>query len=147
MSTNYYMKSKIIQEIQSDLENKRNNSALDFEDDILKNIINYLNNDDHLLHIGKRSCSRKPTFHKNNYWSSVEEIISFYEKNKESVSIVDEYNEELSIEELKKNLIDWNKNNENALTPFDEEYGLNEYWLKNYYKDKDGYVFTTDNFS
>ena len=147
MSTNYYMKPKIIQEIQIDLKNKKNNSKLDFEENTLMEIMNYLDNDSHLLHIGKRSCGRKPTFHKTNYWSSVEEIIDFYEKNKESVSIVDEYDTELSIEELKENLIDWNKDNKNALTPFDEESGFNEYWLKNYYKDKDGYVFTVDNFS
>lgn len=150
MSTNYYMKFKIIKEVQANLNDKMNSSTLDFEIDVLKNItkhLSYLDNEAHWLHIGKRSCGWKPTFHKNNYWSSVEEILDFYRKNKESILIIDEYNRELSIEELKENLIDWNKDNKKALTPFDEESQFNEHWLKNYYKDNDGYIFTTDDFS
>lgn len=147
MSTNYYIKPKIIQEIQRDLENKKSNTTIDFEESVINNILNYLDSDSNWLHIGKRSGGSKPTFHKNNYWSSVEEIIDFYEKHKESVSIVDEYDTELSIEELKENLIDWNKRNNKALTPFDDSSGFNDYWRKNYYKDKDGYIFTIDNFS
>lgn len=147
MSTNYYMKPKIIDEIKTDLANKKNSNTLEFEENILNEVINGLDSDVYWLHIGKRSGGRKPTFHKTNYWSSVEEIIDYYDKNKEKVSIVDEYDTELSIEELKENLIDWNKDNKNALTPFDKESGFNDYWLKNYYKDKDGYIFTTDNFS
>ena len=147
MSTNYYMKPQIMQEIKVNLEKKNNGIMLDFEENILKNMIKYLDNENNWLHIGKCSCGWKPTFHKTNYWSSVEEIIDFYEKNKESVSIVDEYDVELSIEELKENLIDWNKDNKNALTPFDKEFSFNEDWLKSYYKDKDGYIFTTDDFS
>lgn len=147
MSTNYYIKPKIIQEIQADLKNKKSNSKLYFEENAIDKILNYLDNDSLWLHIGKRSGGRKPTFQKNNYWSSVEEIIDFYENNKESVTIVDEYDTELSIDELKENLIDWNKGNPKALTPLDKDSGINDYWRKNYYKDKDGYIFTTDNFS
>lgn len=147
MSTNYYIKPKIIQEIQADLKNKKSNSRLGFEESVIDKMLNYLDSDLHWLHIGKRSGGRKPTFQKNNYWSSVQEIIDFYEQNRESVSIVDEYDIELSIEELKENLIDWNKCNTKALTPFDKNSGIDDYWRKNYYKDKDGYIFTTDDFS
>lgn len=147
MSTNYYMKPKIMQEIKVNLEKKNNGSMLDFEEKIIKGIIHYLDDDSNWLHIGKRSYGWKPTFHKTNYWSSVDEIINFYEINKDYVYIIDEYGKKLSIKELKENLIDWNKDNKNALTPFDKEFSFNEDWLKSYYKDKDGYIFTTDDFS
>lgn len=148
MSINYYMKPKVIEIIKKDIEDKILNSKINIEHDILNQVLSYIEGDDCLLHIGKSSSGWKPTFHKNNYWSSVEEIIDFYEKNKEKVSIVDEYDKELSIEELEDNLINWNKDNKEALTPFNKEKsGFNDYWLKDYYLDKDGYVFTESNFS
>lgn len=147
MSTNYYLKPKIINKIKKDLEN-----SVDAENEvdnlIIEDLFSKLDGDTYLLHIGKRSCGNKPTFYKNIYWSSVEEIIDFYDKNKEKVSIIDEYDTELSLDELKDNLINWNKDNKNAKTPFDRDNsGFSEDWLKHYYKDKEGYIFTDYDFS
>lgn len=150
MSTNYYMKPKLIDEVLNLLKSKSLTSLVEFDlnEEVANQLILELDEKDtYWLHIGKRSGGRKPTFYQSKYWSSVEDIIDFYNKNKDKVSIVDEYGTKLTIEELKENLIYWNKDNPEALTPFDSDSGVGAYWIKNYYKDKDGYIFTTDIFS
>ena len=45
------------------------------------------------LHIGKRSCGWRFLFQSNNYWKNTDELIDFYNKNKNFMCIIDEYNE------------------------------------------------------
>ena len=45
------------------------------------------------LHIGKRSCGWRFLFQSNNYWKNTDELIDFYNKNKNFMYIIDEYNE------------------------------------------------------
>lgn len=150
MSTNYYMKPKLIDEVLDLLKARALNNLVEFDlDEVIANqlIIELDEKDTYWLHIGKRSGGRKPTFYQTKYWSSVEEILDFYNKNKDKVTIIDEYGTELTINELKENLIYWNKDNPEAITPFDEGSGVDVYWIKNYYKDKEGYIFSSDIFS
>lgn len=65
------------------------------------------------IHIGKRSYGWKPIFreHKNAY-DSVEGMKMFISKNKKSIHIFDEYNEEFSLEKLEDELITWGEQQE-----------------------------------
>lgn len=90
------------------------------------------------IHIGKRSNGRKPIFYRSKYYSSVKEIKEFYQKNKENLKIIDEYGNVLTFEELEKELINWNKDNDKAKQYMDSEI---------YYLDDEGYKFSVCEFS
>ena len=83
------------------------------------------------IHIGKRSVGWEPCFEKTKYYSSVEEIREFYKENKDAITIVNEYDEELTFEELEKELINWNKDRKDIL--LHDDIGT--------YRDKEGYSF------
>jgi len=123
MGTNYYFQSKQYSKILNKLKRmKKECKTLIFNFE-LEN-----------LHIGKRSHGWKPCFEKTEYYSSVKEIIEFYEKNKDDLIILDEYGKEFNLEQLKEELFKWNSNGQSHL-----KYGG--------YKDLEGYEFIECKFS
>ena len=132
MSTNYYFKLKNEIKLNVNIPGK-----------IGENIINFLNKkieDDKIqyIHIGSRGMGYKPLFEKTPYYSSVKEIIDFYNKNKEYVDIVTEYEQIISLNELKEDLFNHNKDKivKSHLNLWD---GI--------YIDEDGYEFSPTEFS
>ena len=59
------------------------------------------------LHIGKRSAGWLPLFEETEFYSSVKELEEFYERNKGHLVIEDEYGWDMSFEELREDLIEW----------------------------------------
>ena len=116
------------------------------------------------IHIGKRSCGWRPLFeaHSDAY-DSVSGLLDFLRKYQDKVEIYDEYNELHTIEQLKEELINWDKNQERRIIHYDDYIGDIEApidhvemdrrdnrnpWLKiHYWHDKDGYDFTDRPFS
>ena len=64
------------------------------------------------LHIGKSSCGWTFSFQKTQYYSSYKEILEFYEKNKENIKIIDEYNKTIPIDEFME-LVEYKKEEPN----------------------------------
>jgi len=93
MSTNYYFKDSREKEI----EDYVNENAFFLKDFILPR-----------LHIGKRACGWLPSFEKTEFYSNIKELEDFYIKNQDSLIIVDENENELSWDDLKNELINWN---------------------------------------
>ena len=91
------------------------------------------------IHLGKRSWGWLPTFeqHKNAY-QSVEEMIEFIQNHAE-ITIINEYDEVMTLDDLKRELIDWNKDNPDAKDHC--EYEKKEGYSIKSFKDKDGYIF------
>lgn len=52
------------------------------------------------IHIGKISYGWNPLLQSNEYYSSMKELKSFYKKYKNNIKVLDEYDEEISFEEL-----------------------------------------------
>ena len=116
------------------------------------------------IHIGKRSVGWKPLFenHKHAY-NSVSELLEFLKKYHNRIEIYDEYGELHTIEQLRKELIDWAAKQEKRTIHYDNYIGDIETpidhvemdqkdnrnpWLKiQYWHDKDGYDFTDRPFS
>jgi len=78
------------------------------------------------LHICKISIGWKPLFESTKYYKSMQELKNFYEKNKNRISITDEYGEEQDIDELFKTIDNRYKNKNNRSHP-------------DAYKDEQGY--------
>lgn len=133
MSTNYYFKVKDIIDIVPKDKNSELKESLIAE---LKEMSKYLTS----IHIGKRRAGWEPIFKKTKYFSSVREIINFYEKNKDDIIIVNEYDEVLTFKELDKQLLKWNIDNENARK-------YEEYHAFSFNRDEDGYYFSKEDFS
>ena len=91
------------------------------------------------IHIGKCSWGWLPTFeqHRNAY-QSVEEMIEFIHNHAE-ITIINECYEVLTLDDLKRELIDWNKDNLDAKDHC--EYEKKEGYSVKSFKDKDGYIF------
>lgn len=140
MSTNYYFKWKnynlerTLNEIKNYLKLCRLSSSEIF--DILDNYEYELKNLN-MIHIGKRGYGMKPSFEKTKYYSSVKEIIQFYEDNKDDIEIINEYNEKLTIEKLRRELIDIDG----------EERVANKHIYTKDYLDEDGYYFIEGDFT
>lgn len=100
MSTNYYFKIKNSDEIKNDIRQLLKEKKLDF---ILgEKILNdegWIFNDE--IHIGKNSGGWRPLFEKTEQYSSIKELVQFYEDNKDKLIIMDEYSSEITLEELK----------------------------------------------
>lgn len=97
------------------------------------------------IHLGKRSWGWLPTFeqHRNAY-QSVEEMMLFIENHPE-LTIIDEYNTVMTLDDLKCELIEWNKANPDAKDHC--EYEKKEGYSIKSFKDKDGYIFIKGNYS
>ena len=115
------------------------------------------------IHIGKRSCGWKPLFEAHSLaYHSVEEMLEFIKKHKSKIKLYDEYHHPLSIKDLKKELVDWEKDQEPRImnlkdegiytSPIDHlEYINNNkhkyaYYVGNYFHDKDGFDFCEGSF-
>ena len=87
MGTNYYfkIKEKRRKEIEKNLT------------DLEKRIICL----DSEIHIGKSSAGWTFTFQATPFYKNYKELLNFYENNKNSIEIVDEYSEKTNIEEFK----------------------------------------------
>lgn len=91
------------------------------------------------IHLGKRSVGWLPTFEQHQYaYQSVEEMMSFIENHPE-LTIIDEYNTVMTLDDLKSELIEWNKDNPDAKDHC--EYEKKEGYSIKSFKDKDGYIF------
>lgn len=115
MGTNYYFKIKDIRkkEIEKHLTN------------IEKDLLDL----DFRLHIGKSSVGWTFTFQATRYYRSYKELLDFYEENKNSLMIVNEYEEPVDIEKF-KDIVEYKRNEENNHTKYvenDEEYGQYSY--------------------
>lgn len=95
------------------------------------------------IHIGKRSGGWKPLLRANEYYDSFKSMKSFYNNNKEYLSIMDEYDREYTFDELVEDLIHWNKDNKDAKSHID----LDDYYENKCYVDEDGNEFIKDEFS
>lgn len=63
------------------------------------------------IHIGKRSAGWMPLFQRHDKaYKSVAEMINLITTHEKKFEIFDEYGEKLTIEKLKRELIDWGKN-------------------------------------
>lgn len=95
MSTNYYFapKEEKLIEVSKIFPYKTREELLDF----------------FKLMIGRRTSNRPPIFYKSQYYSSVSEIKEFYDTNKDSLQIENEYGEILTWNDLLKELVHWNK--------------------------------------
>lgn len=130
MGTNYYFK---IKEIKVDISLKSNINLKKCIQDKVNDYIEQISE----IHIGKRSMGWKPLFQETVHFNSVAQIQQFYEENKDCLIIVDEYGSELTFDELREDLIIWNKDNLNARPHKDDKY---------YHTDDEGYDFGKGDF-
>lgn len=122
MGTNYYFK------VKEDFLN----DAINFfkSKPFTEGVTEYLKKEyEEGIHIGKRSCGWKPLFRKTRYYSTVNEIIKFYEDNKDSLIIETEYGYVLTLDELKEELIFWNRNNHDVKEHSGGYYDENGYYF------------------
>jgi len=113
MSTNYYFrwKNENLDDVLKELEKYLNKCRL--PDRNIRNLMdNYRSELEelNLIHIGKASMGKPPIFQVTKYYSSLREIEYFYKNYKESLDIIDEYGDKLTIEELREKLFLWNTN-------------------------------------
>lgn len=78
------------------------------------------------IHIGKRSTGWKPSFERQEQFSTVRELKEFYHNNTDKYKIVDEYGRIYNWEGLVEELITWNPNGKEN--------------IHDSYKDEDGYI-------
>lgn len=128
MGTNYYftLKKQKHQELYQMLNILLNKNL----QSILLTEVNSLLNKE--IHIGKTSLSFRPLFQKTDYFKSIKELKAFYEKNKNDLDIINEYNTALTWQEFEELVISKQDGR------FNEDYG--------YYFDEDGYWFYTKEF-
>ena len=120
----------------------------------------------YLIHIGKRSCGWLPLFQSHRGIKSVKDIEEWCKLPE--ITILDEYDKVLTWKQLKEELINWNGGVEGKVekqyhevnlnssffydsdmpnyTPVSHfDYGNGKYSSR-YFKDAEGYEFTTDEF-
>jgi hypothetical protein len=138
MSTNYYFKIKNSDEIKNEVRQLLKDKKLDFV--LGEKILNYegwIFND--TIHIGKSygdgNWSFRPLFEQTKHYSSVKELLEFYENNKDRIIIESECYGEITFEELKENMFIKNGRPHEA----------NKYFK--IYFDEEGYQFGVGEFS
>lgn len=129
MGTNYYFEVKNTNEI---IEKVRLVSPF-----ITNEVLNKIQAELYEIHIGKRSAGWKPLFAKTSYYSTIDELKTFYNDNKDNLIIKSEYQNEITWEELEKELINWLPNGKTHMD------NLDGYWSDKYYIDNNGYQWTT----
>lgn len=146
MSTNFYLRNK-----QEYIRSQEINSNIKIKiKEIIEEIKTIVDDEDKVrriqwdleesaevgyekIHIGKRSVGWKPSFERQEQFSSVKELKDFYYNNKEQYEIVDEYGRPYDWEGLVEELISWNpEGKENT---------------HNFYRDEDGYIWHRYEFS
>lgn len=136
MGTNYYFKvknaSEIVKQISA-ISSLISNDTLDR----IKAELSY-------IHIGKSSGGWKPLFQTTNYYKNIEELKMFYANNKDNLQIIDEYETEITYDELSQYLIEWQPTGKSHV----HEANIKG-WNKDerYYKDEYGYEWLKSDFS
>lgn len=119
------------------------------------------------IHIAKTSCGWLPLFQSHNCFNSVKQLKELYNTNNFIIS--DEYGTTYTWAEFEDRVIKFNggtvKNrvvepiNQDKFSPYYDpnmpnhrpvshfEYKMDQYYMKDYFTDKDGYEFTTHEFS
>lgn len=143
MSTNYYFKIKNSDEIKNEVKQLLKEKKLDFV--LGEKILNdegWIFNDE--IHIGKKSIGWIPLFEKTNQYSSVKELIEFYEHNKDKLIIIDEYSNEITFSELKEVMFNTKEGKSNKA--YYDGFGV---WKedKSVYEDSEGFQFNIGEFS
>lgn len=98
------------------------------------------------IHICKISMGWKPLLQSNGHYSSIEDLVSFYELNKDKLRVEDEYRTEVDF----YNLINMIKERYNDKSAKSHLNGFNQYfnYNHNYYnKDNKGFEWSTLDFS
>ena len=88
------------------------------------------------IRIGTKKSGYKPFFQESKYFSSVKEIFQFYNKFKNELIIIDDFNNKITLEELTKELFEFNKFNDKVFTHENSEYSMF------FYKDSEGNEFS-----
>lgn len=140
MGTNFYLRNKEefsnSQEKNKEIELKINEivqqiQAIIDEEECVRRIQNELEEYAQVgyekIHIGKRSFGWKPSFEKQEYFSSVRELKQFYHHNKDTYDIVDESGRIYDWAGLEAELI--------LSNPDGKEHDEDSY------KDRDGYIW------
>lgn len=151
MSTNFYLRNKKdyerSQKANTVIEQKINEivkeikSIIDNEDEVRKiqwklEDYSYVGYEE--IHIGLRSAGWKPSFERQEQFSTVRQLKEFYQNNKENYDIVDEYGKIYDWEGLENDLIKCN--------PEGRENNHDSYKNESY-KDEDGYIWHRYEFS
>lgn len=155
MGINYYFQKKGQSEIKERIESSRKAEVEKFlkwlreiateenRENIVYDVQAYINDIIEVqirkIHIGKRSSGWKPMFEKNESFNSVKTLKKFYDNNKETHEIVNEYGDKLNWHELEKELIFWNKDDPKAYDISTETYF--HYGESAIYKDEEGYTW------
>ncbi|MFC0903779.1 hypothetical protein ACFHWD_03625 [Clostridium sp. MT-14] len=131
MGDNYYFKLKNVKgQVQCSFASKELQELLQKQiDDIINNVSK--------IHIGKASAGWKALFQKTDFYASINEIKNFYNKNKDSLDIVNEYDDKLTLDELENELFNWSKDKSKLQSHLDD---------KDCYRDENGYEFCKLNF-
>lgn len=152
MSTNYYFINKNFNTQKLDNINSK------YKNEIEKVYNNYINDISSLsdntqeislpkiefytvpkIHIVKISKGWKPLLQCNEYFSSMKDIINFYNSNE--YDLINEYNEYSDFKKLVNEINDMYKDKDNK-----SHLGLDLYYMNNYYIDSQGYEFTNLDF-
>lgn len=127
------------------------------------------------IHLGKRSGGWKPLFHAHeNAYTCVSDMISFFNSYKSDFKFYNEYDEEMTFDDIKREFIDWGENQEPCYcrvvnknghkdleeVPSGEPYDIavpfshiryseimDPLYTSHFWEDKDGYDFTEGDFS
>lgn len=149
MSTNYYFINKESRK-EAEEHNKKVDAIFeeaakrldvlqhDADDRALESVKWKYEVDESRIHIGKRSMGWIPLFEACEHFESVKEMKRWYFDNKDEYIIENEYNEELTWNELVEELIDW----DGKRSRFDGDSRYIEY-----YADEDRYEWTRSEFS
>jgi hypothetical protein len=138
MSTDYYFKIKKSKEIKDKIRQL-------LKDENINHLIDSMPEDDvwvfrERINIGSIKQGYKPLFYNSTYYSSVKEMIQFYNDNKDNLVIIDEHSNEIALSELKELMINKTEGKPNE---FHEEEGsiFSEFLTQTIYEDEDGYQF------
>lgn len=104
MSTNYYAYTRNRDIVYKHFDHSKCQDEFEISDCIALPEMGYL------IHLGKRSCGWKPVFQTHlDAYSSVEGMLEFFRAHPDDFLFYDEYFEQMPLEKLKEELIDWNK--------------------------------------
>jgi hypothetical protein len=135
---NYYFKIKKSKEIKDKIR-----QLLKKED--IYHLIDFIPEDDiwafrEKINIGSTKYGYKPLFCKTVHYSSVKEIIKFYNDNKDELIIIDECNNEIPFNELMKIMTDKTDSKSNVDYK-KESFISNDLFSRTIYTDDEGYEF------
>lgn len=99
------------------------------------------------IHICKISMGWKPLLQSNKHYSSMEDLVSFYELNKDKLKVEDEYKTEVDFYDL-IDMIKEKYNDKSAKSHLNDLCKNQYYYNYNFYnKDNQGFEWSTSDFS